>query len=43
MTRFYFHLESKQARIPDDNGKEFGTLNEACDHGRKLSIRYCNT
>ena len=36
MTRFYFNLESKQTRIPDDKGKEFATLNEACEHGRKL-------
>jgi hypothetical protein len=36
MTRFHFHLESKQTRIADDKGKEFATLNEACEHGRKL-------
>ena len=36
MARFYFHLKSKQNRIPDDNGKEFETLNEAYEHGRKL-------
>ena len=36
MARFYFHLESKQTRISDDKGKEFATLNEACEHGRKL-------
>lgn len=31
-----FHLKSKQTCISDDNGKEFGTLNEACEHGRNL-------
>jgi hypothetical protein len=36
MSRFYFHLKSKQNRIPDDKGKEFETLNEAYEHGRKL-------
>jgi hypothetical protein len=31
-----FHLKSKQTCIRDDNGKEFGTLNEAYEHGRNL-------
>ena len=34
--RFYFHLKSKQSRIPDEKGKDFDTLNEAYEHGRKL-------
>jgi len=36
MPRFYFHLKSKEARIPDDSGKDFDTLNDACKHGLKL-------
>ena len=36
MPRFYFHLKSKEARIPDDSGKELDTLNDAYKHGRKL-------
>jgi len=36
MPRFYFHLKSKQSRIPDEKGKDFYTLNEAYEHGRKL-------
>ena len=36
MTRFYFHLKSKQSRIPDDKGKNLEFLNEAYEHGRKL-------
>ena len=36
MPRFYFHLKSKQSRIPDEKGKDFDTLNEAYEHGRKL-------
>jgi hypothetical protein len=36
MARFFFHLKSKQSRIPDDKGKDFDTLNEAYEHGRKL-------
>jgi hypothetical protein len=36
MPRFYFHLKSKQSRIPDDQGKNLETLNEAYEHGRKL-------
>jgi hypothetical protein len=38
--RFYFHLKSKQSRIPDDNGKEFDTLNEAYEHGTKARRQY---
>jgi hypothetical protein len=36
MPRFYFHLKSKEARIPDDSGKDFDTLNDAYKHGLKL-------
>ena len=36
MPRFYFHLKSKEARIPDDSGKDSDTLNDACKHGLKL-------
>ena len=36
MPRFYFHLKSKQTRIPDDKAKNLDTLNEAYEHGRKL-------
>ena len=36
MPRFYFHLMSKESRIPDDRGKNFETLNDAHEHGRKL-------
>ena len=36
MPRFYFHLKSKQTRIPDDKGKNLDTLSEAYEHGRKL-------
>jgi RNAse (barnase) inhibitor barstar len=36
MPRFYFHLKSKQSRIPDDKGKNLDTLNDAYEHGRKL-------
>ena len=31
MTRFYFHLTSKQDNIPDDSGKELDTLIDAYD------------
>ena len=34
MTRFYFHLTSKQDNIPDDSGKELDTLIDAYDHAR---------
>ena len=36
MPRFYFNLASKDAHIPDDSGKELATLNDACEHARKL-------
>jgi hypothetical protein len=36
MPRFYFHLMSKESRIPDDKGKNFDSLNDAHEHGRKL-------
>jgi len=36
MPRFYFNLSSKDARIPDDSGKELATLNDAYEHARKL-------
>ena len=36
MPRFYFHLMSKESRIPDDRGKNFETLNDAHENGRKL-------
>ena len=36
MPRFYFNLSSKDAHIPDDSGKELATLNDACEHARKL-------
>ena len=36
MPRFYFHLISNETRITDDVGKEFGALNDAHEHGRKL-------
>ena len=36
MPRFYFNLASKDARIPDDSGKELATLNDAYEHARKL-------
>ena len=36
MPRFYFHLMSKESRIPDDRGKNFETLNDAHEHGRQL-------
>ena len=36
MPRFYFNLASKDANIPDDSGKELGTLNDAYEHARKL-------
>jgi hypothetical protein len=36
MTRFYFHLTSKQDNIPDDSGKELDTLIAAYDHARVL-------
>jgi hypothetical protein len=36
MPRFYFNLESKDATIPDESGKELDTLNDAYEHARKL-------
>jgi hypothetical protein len=36
MPHFYFHLMSKETRIPDDIGKTFNTLNDAHEHARKL-------
>jgi precorrin-6x reductase len=36
MPRFYFNLASKDAAIPDDNAKEFDSLNDAYEHARKL-------
>ncbi len=36
MPRFYFHLMSKESRIPDERGKNFTTLNDAHEHGRQL-------
>ena len=36
MPRFFFHLTSVNRNIADDTGKEFGTLNDAYDHARKL-------
>jgi precorrin-6x reductase len=36
MPRFYFNLVSKNTHIPDDNGKELATLNDACEHAQKL-------
>jgi hypothetical protein len=36
MPRFYFNLASKDAHIPDDNGKELDTMNDAYEHARKI-------
>jgi len=36
MPRFYFNLESKDACITDENGKQLDTLNDAYEHARKL-------
>jgi hypothetical protein len=36
MPRFYFNLESDDAHIADDGGKELATLNDAYEHARKL-------
>jgi hypothetical protein len=36
MPRFYFHLTSKDSRISDERGKELISLNDACDHARRL-------
>jgi hypothetical protein len=40
MPRFYFHLMSKEGRIPDDRGKILDSLNDAHEHGRKLIDKY---
>ena len=36
MPRFYFHLTSKDSRIPDESGKELNTLNDAHVYARNL-------
>jgi hypothetical protein len=36
MPRFYFHLTSKDSRIPDESGKELNTLNDAYVYARTL-------
>ena len=36
MPRFYFHLTSKDSRIPDESGKELNTLNNAYVYARNL-------
>jgi hypothetical protein len=36
MPIFYFNLASKDARIPDDSGKELDTLHDAYVHAREL-------
>jgi hypothetical protein len=36
MSRFYFHLTSKQHNILDDSGKELDTLTDAYAHARAL-------
>jgi hypothetical protein len=36
MPRFYFHLRSRENRIPDDSGKELDNLNDAYAHARQL-------
>jgi len=36
MTRFYFHLSSRQDKISDDSGKELDTLIDAYQHARVL-------
>jgi hypothetical protein len=41
MPRFYFNLASKDAAIPDDNAKEFDSLNDAYEHAQ--FIKYCFT
>jgi hypothetical protein len=42
MTRFYFHLTSKQDNIPDDSGKELDTLMLMTTRAYSLT-RYCFT
>ena len=36
MPRFYFHLTSKDSRIPDESGKALNTLNDAYVYARNL-------
>jgi Domain of unknown function (DUF6894) len=36
MPRFYFNLDSKDAHIPDDSGKELDSLHDAYIHAGKL-------
>jgi hypothetical protein len=36
MARFYFHLASKESRILDERGKNFETVDDACEHAWKL-------
>jgi hypothetical protein len=36
MPCFYFHLTSKENKIPDDSGKELDTLTDAYEHARSL-------
>ena len=38
MPRFYFHLTSKDTRIPDESGKELNTLNNAYVYARNLIL-----
>jgi hypothetical protein len=38
MPRFYFHLTSKDSRIPDESGKELNTLNDAYVYARNLIL-----
>ena len=36
MPCFYFHLTSRNSRVPDDVGKKLNTSNDAYKHARKL-------
>jgi hypothetical protein len=36
MPRFYFHLRSKDSRMPDESGKELNTLTNAYVYARNL-------
>ncbi len=36
MPRYYFHLTSKDSRLPDDDGKELASLRDAYEYARKL-------
>jgi Domain of unknown function (DUF6894) len=40
MPRFYFHLTSKDAHIPDDAGKELGNLSDAYEHAWTLMRKH---